>query len=78
MCSLNIDIPSSVNVTWLHNGRDVVTTPNETITVYNTNKTGNTTALTITNPQPSDAGVYQCVFNDTVGMWTLKRNLCED
>ena len=72
MCSLNIDIPSSVNVTWLHNGRDVVTTPNETITVYNT------TTLTITNPQSSDAGYYQCVFNDTVGMWTLKRNLCKD
>ena len=72
MCSLNIDIPSSVNVTWLHNGRDVVTTPNETITVYNT------TTLTISNPQSSDTGYYQCVFNDTVGMWTLKRNLCKD
>ena len=72
MCSLNIDIPSSVNVTWLHNGSDVMTTPNETITVYNT------TTLTITNPQSSDAGVYHCVFNDIVGMWTLKRNLCKD
>ena len=68
MCSLNIDIPSSVKDTWLHNGSDVGTT----------NKTGNTTTLIIANPQPSDAGVYQCVFNDTVGMWTLKRNLCKD
>ena len=74
MCSLNIDIPSSVMVTWLHNGSDVTTTPNKIIIDGNTS----TTALTITNPQPSDAGVYHCVFNDTVGMWTLKRNLCKD
>ena len=69
MCSLNIDIPSSVRVKWLHNGSDV---PNEII------MDGNTTTLVIANPQPSDAGVYHCVFNDTVSMWTLKRNLCED
>ena len=69
MCSLNIDIPSNVMVKWLHNGRDV---PNEIII------DGNTTTLIIANPQPSDAGVYHCVFNDTVGMWTLKRNLCKD
>ena len=72
MCSLNIDIPSSVNVTWLHNSSDVVTTPN------GIRKAGNTTTLQIRNPQSSDAGVYHCVFNDTVGMWTLKRNLCKD
>ena len=70
MCSLNIDIPSSVTVTWLHNGSIVKTTPpNEVLT------TGNTTTLVIGNPQPSDAGVYQCVFNDTVDQWTLRRNI---
>ena len=73
MCSLNIDIPSSVTVIWSHNGSDVVTKPpNRIITA------GNTTTLLIANPQPSDAGVYRCVFNDTIGMWTLKRNLCKD
>ena len=30
-------------------------------------QTGSTTTLVIRNPQPSDAGVYQCVFNDTAG-----------
>ena len=70
MCSLNTDIPSSVTVTWLHNGSDVVIIPpNEVLTV------GNTTTLIIVNPQPSDAGVYQCVFNDTVDQWILRRNI---
>ena len=70
MCSLNIDIPSSVTVTWLHNGSIAMTTsPNEVSTA------GNTTTLVIGNPQPSDAGVYQCVFNYTVDQWTLRRNI---
>ena len=56
MCSLNVTIPSSVTVTWLHNGSVIMTPPNEVTT------TGNTTTLVIGNPQPSDAGVYQCVF----------------
>ena len=69
MCSLNINISSNVIVTWLHNGSVAMTTPpNEVLT------TGNTTILVIRNPQPSDAGVYQCVFNDTVDGWTLSRN----
>ena len=70
MCSLNIDIPSSVTVTWLHNGSIAITTPsNEVLTA------GNTTTLVIGIPQPSDAGVYQCVFNDTVDQWILRRNI---
>ena len=72
MCSLNIDIniPSSVMITWLHNDSDVMaTSPNGVIT------TDNTTTLVISNPQPSDAGDYQCVFNDTIGMWILRRKL---
>ena len=56
MCSLNINISSDVIVTWLHNGSVAITTPpSEVITA------GNTTTLIIRNPQPSDAGVYQCV-----------------
>ena len=71
MCSLNIDIPSSVTVIWLHNGSDVVTTPPNRIIIT----AGNTTTLVIANPQPSDAGVYQCVFNDAIGQWILRRNI---
>ena len=59
MCSLNIDIPSSVTVTWLHNNDLAMTTPpNGVITA------GNTTTLLIGNPQPSDAGVYGCAFSE--------------
>ena len=69
-CSMNIDIPSSVMVTWMYNDNLVMTTPpNGVITA------GNTTTLVIGNPQPSDAGVYQCVFNDTVNQWTQRRNI---
>ena len=70
MCSLNIDIPSSVTVIWLHNNNTVMTTSSNNIT-----KTGNTTTLTIENPQSSNAGVYQCVFNDIVDQWALRRNI---
>ena len=70
MCSLNTDIPSSVTVIWLHNDIIAMTTsPNEVSTA------GNTTTLVIGNPQPSDAGVYQCLFNDTVDQWILRRNI---
>ena len=70
MCSLNIDIPSSVTIIWLHNGSIVMTTPPNQVST-----TGNTTKLVIGNLQPSDAGAYQCVFNDTVDHWILRRNI---
>ena len=69
MCSLNINISSSVTVTWLHNGSVIMTPPNEVTT------TGNTTILLIGNPQPSNSGVYQCVFNNSVNGWSLSRNI---
>ena len=69
MCSLNINISSNVIVTWLHNGSVAMTT------ATNDSQTGNTTTLVIRNPQPSDAGVYQCVFNDTFDNWILTRNI---
>ena len=56
MCSLNIDIPSSVTVTWLHNSNYFITNGVSTA--------GNTTTLVIGRPQPSDAGGYQCVFRE--------------
>ena len=54
MCSLNIDIPSSVRVTWIHNSNTIIT--NGVLTA------GNTTTLVIENPQPSDTGTYECAF----------------
>ena len=68
-CSLNITIPSTVTVMWLYNGSVVMTTPPNEVT-----QTGNTTTLLIRNPQPSDAGDYQCVFNDTAG-YVLRRSI---
>ena len=54
MCSLNIDIPSSVRAIWIHDGNAVITNGVSTA--------GNATTLVIGNPQPSDAGPYQCTF----------------
>ena len=53
-----------MTVTWSHNG--TTTPPNEVLTA------GSTTTLVIRNPQPSDAGVYQCVFS--YRGWMLRRN----
>ena len=61
MCSLNIDIPSSVTVTWTHNGNPLSLGPSDAIT-----HAGTTTTVIIGNPQPSDAGVYQCSFRGIV------------
>ena len=57
MCSLNMDIPSSVKILWMcNNNTFIIVPPNEVII------TGNTTTLVLQNPQPSDAGLYQCIF----------------
>ena len=66
-CSLNITIPFTVTITWLHNGSVVMTTPNEVT------QTGSTTTLVIRNPQPSHSGVYRCVFNDIAGYVLIKK-----
>ena len=58
-----------MTVTWSHNGTDIITPPNEVST------TGNTTTLVIRNLQSSVAGVYQCVFNDSINKWMLRRNI---
>jgi len=68
-CSLNVIISSNVTVTWYHNGSLVGTTSPNSAT-----QTGNTTTLLIGNLQPSEAGVYQCAFNDTAG-FILRRNI---
>ena len=68
-CSLNITIPSTVIVTWSHNA-SLITDLSQITTA------GSTTTLRIGNLQSSDAGVYQCVFNDVIGSgWELRRNV---
>ena len=64
-CSLSINIPANVTITWLHNG-DVV----HSITTLE-DQSINTIHLYKRIPQP---GVYQCVFNDTAG-YILRRNI---
>ena len=67
-CSLNINIPSNMIVFWIHNENFV--------DLSQITQTGGTTTITIQNFQPSDAGDYECVFNDVAGSgWTLRRNL---
>ena len=58
-----------MTVTWSYNGTDIMTPPNEV------SKSGNTTTLVIKNNQSSIAGVYQCVFNDNIYGWILRRNI---
>ena len=69
ICSLRNDsISYEVDISWLHN--------NNRITRNNEGKQRDrSTTLLIRNPQPSDAGIYQCVFNiyDRY-QWRLKRN----
>ena len=57
MCSLNIDIPSSVTVTWTYNSNTFNLGPYDAIT-----QDGTTTTLVIGDPQLSDVGFYQCSF----------------
>ena len=58
MCSLNVIIPPSVIVVWSYNSNSFLITPPNEVT-----QTGNATTLTLVNPQPSDAGVYDCAFS---------------
>ena len=66
-CALNVSIPSGMVITWLHNGNVVNQTTKE--------KQASNSVILMTNTQPSDAGVYQCVFNDTVIGYTPRRNI---
>ena len=70
MCSLNITITEMV-VVWIH-ANDILS-PSHIF--------GNTTTLVIESPQPSNSGVYQCMFEDTGfrggggSGWILRRNI---
>ena len=68
-CSLNVTIPSDAVVFWRHNNTNL-------IPASQVSTTGSTTTITIEDLQSSDAGVYQCTFNDTVGSgWVLRSNI---
>ena len=58
-----------MTVTWSHNGTDIMTPPNEV------SKCDNNATLGIKSNQSSIAGVYQCVFNDSIYGWVLRRNI---
>ena len=68
MCSLNVSIPSGILVTWLHNGNVVIRLTTQI-------RLANTLILSLINFEPSAAGVYQCVLNDTVIGRTLRRSI---
>ena len=63
-CSLNINIPANMTITWMFDG---VVQPSS-----NTTQKDQTTILRLRSP-PRD-GVYQCIFNDSVG-YILRRNI---
>ena len=72
ICSLNVNIPGSVTIIWTHNSIPILSNEATQTTA------GNTTTLQIENLQPSDAGVYQCVFDDgdvDGSGWILRRNI---
>ena len=67
-CSLNVTIPSSMIIIWSRNssliGTDGVSTA------------GKSTTLVIEKFEPSDAGNYECQFNNPINNgWTLRRTI---
>ena len=70
-CSLNITIPFGIFIIWGHNSTVATGASNR-----NAMETSHGTTLQIQNPQSSDAGIYQCVFNDALNDgWVLRRNI---
>ena len=66
-CSLNVIIPSNVIIIRNHNG--IVRTDG-------VSKAGKSTTLVIENFEPSDAGNYECHFNNAINNgWILRRNI---
>ena len=65
--SLNVTLTPNFTIMWFYNGSSIMPTAH-----YDITQAGNTATLVIQDPQPSDAGVYQCVATDRYG-WTLRR-----
>ena len=69
-CTLNITRPPDMRALWTRN-RNVFSSPTANITTA-----GKATTLVIENFQPSDAGVYQCLFDDSWSSgWVQTRNI---
>ena len=62
-CALNITIPSDFIILWDHNGTSTIGTTR-----------GKATTYMITDLQPSDVGVYECIFIDD-NRWRLSRTI---
>ena len=66
-CSLNVTIPSDMIIIWSHNG---------SIRTDGVSRAGKSTTLVIEDPEPSDAGHYECQFNNVINNgWILIRNI---
>ena len=63
-CSLSVNIPANMTITWLFNGRVIEST------ITKVDQTTNIVQLT----RRLQDGVYQCVFNDAVG-YILRRSI---
>ena len=58
-------------IIWDHNGGIATAASNR-----NAVETSHGTTLQIQNPQSSDAGIYQCTFNNALNDgWVLRRNI---
>ena len=68
-CTLNITMLPGMRVQWTHN-RNIFSSPTANITTA-----GKATTLVIENFQPSDVGVYRCLFIDSSSGWTQTRNI---
>ena len=67
-CSLNVTIPSSMIIIWNHNSSFV--------RIGGVSTAAKSTTLVIEDPEPSDAGDYECVFNDVINNgWILRRRI---
>ena len=63
-CTLNVEIPVGMTVTWLHNG----------ILLWTLTISADSNSNSIQQTGSSEAGVYQCAFNYTTG-YIVRRNI---
>ena len=66
-CSLNISIPTGMTVTWLRDGKNL-------ITQTQFNRPTNTATLSVLTRSNYDSDVFQCVFTNTAGC-TARRSI---
>ena len=66
-CSLNVNIPAGMMITWLYNGQVIITATSQFDQNINY-------IVLLRGGSRLQAGVYQCVFNNTAG-YILRRNI---